>query len=341
VFLGTAVGVGKTYAMLNEGRRLAESGEDAVIGYWERHNRPKTETQVHDLELIPPRHVPYRGASFEELDVDAVISRFPDVVLVDELAHSRITDGRPRWKDVEDIRRAGIDVITTVNVANLETVREFAAEVTGAGSVESVPDDMLRDARVELIGLPPDVLRRRVADGHVYSSDRVGGALANYFTFENLSALNELGQAWMAGTLDDEGPSIVARYTSTGPRALVIAGVSGRDGSVAVVRKAVQRAESADADLVVVHVVDALGDGGQSNCLDEVKDLVHSLGARYHEIRSEDSVDGIAIAVSELGATTVVIGRHRSRLVQLLRGAVARRLRARLPGVTVETVEHA
>jgi two-component system sensor histidine kinase KdpD len=339
VILGTAVGVGKTYAMLNEGWRRAETGEDVVIGYWERHGRARTGAQHHDLELIPPRRVAYRGTTFEELDVDAVICRFPDVVLVDELAHAGITDGRPRWKDVEDMRRAGIDVITTLNVANLETAREFAAEVTGAGSVEMVPDDVLRHASVELIDVPPDVLRRRVADGHVYSSDRVGGALANYFRSENLAALSELARAWMAGNLDQEGSAIVARFT-TGPRALVIAGVSGRDGSVAVVRRAVERAESADADLAVVHVDDALGDGGQSRCLDEVRDLAHSLGARYDEIRSEDSVDGLAIAATDLGASTVVIGRHRSRLVQLLRGAVARRLRARLPGVTVETVEH-
>lgn len=339
VFLGSAVGVGKTYAMLNEGWRRAQSGEDVVIGYWERHGRPKTGAQLHDLELIPPRRVAYRDTTFDELDVDAVICRFPDVVLIDELAHTRITDGRPRWADVEDIRRAGIDVITTLNVANLETVREFAAEVTGAGSVERVPDQVVRDARVELIDLPPDVLRRRVADGHVYSSDRVGGALANYFRSENLSALSELGQAWMEATLDHEGPAIVARYTSAGPREVVIAAVSGRESSVAVVHRAAEVAESADADLVVVHVTDALGNGGPSDRLGEVRELVGSLGAQYHEVRSEDSFDGLAMVATELGASTIVIGCQRSWWVRLLRGTAARRLRLRLPGVTVETVD--
>jgi two-component system, OmpR family, sensor histidine kinase KdpD len=339
VFLGTAVGVGKTYAMLEEGWRRSRAGDDVAIGYLERHGRPQTRAQAQDLERIPPRRITYHGATFEDLDVDGVIARHPDVVLVDELAHSRITDGRPRSMDVEDIRLAGIDVVTTLNVANLESMREFAAEVTGAGSVESVPDGALRQAQVELVDLPPDLLRRRVADGYVYSPERVDSALANYFRSENLAALGELARSWLAGTGENEGPDIVARHTTTGPSDVVIAGVSGRDGSVAVVKRAAQLAEAADAELVVIHVVDAVGHSRWSDCIDELRDLAASLGGTYNDIRSEDPVDGLTIAATEFGASTVVIGRHRSWMVRFLRGAVARRLRARLPGVTVETVD--
>jgi two-component system sensor histidine kinase KdpD len=340
VFLGTAVGVGKTYAMLNEGTHRTQEGEDVVIGYLEGHGRAGTRAQRHDLENVSPRVETYRGTTFEDLDVVAVTRRCPDVVLVDELAHSRITDGRSRWEDVEDIRHAGIDVISTLNVANLRTVREYAAEVTGAGLVETVPDEVLGGARVDLVDLPPDVLRRRVADGYVYSAERVGGALANYFRSDNLAALSELGRAWMAGTLEEEGPAIVERYTNTGPRPVVVAGVSGRDGSKAVVRRATELAESGDADLVLVHVLGATGPGRPSGAVIDLQALAHSLGASYQTIRSEDAVDGLAVAAQDHGARTVVVARHRSRWTDLLRGSVARRLRRHLPQMTVEIVEH-
>jgi two-component system sensor histidine kinase KdpD len=340
VFLGTAVGVGKTYAMLNEGWRRVRGGEDVVIGYLERHGRAETRAQLNDLEVIPPRCVFYRGTSFEDLDLEAVIARYPDVVLVDELAHTRITDGRPRWKDVEEVRRAGIDVISTLNMANLRTAREYAAEVTGAGSIETVPDEALRGARVDLVDLPPDVLRRRVADGYVFSAESVGGALANYFRAENLAALSELGRAWMAGTLDQQGPAIVGRYTNAGPRPVILAGVSGRAGGETVVRQAAELAESGDADLVLVHVLGAAGGKGPTDPLTNLRELARSLGASYQSVRSEDAVDGLAIAAEDQGAMTVVVGRHRSRWADLFRGSVARRLRRRLRHMTVEIVEH-
>jgi two-component system sensor histidine kinase KdpD len=332
--------VGKTYAMLNEGWRRAQGGEDVVIGYWEKHGRAETRAQRREIEIIPPRRVTYRGTTFDELDVAAVIARYPDALLVDELAHTRIIDGRPRWKDVEEVRGAGIDVISTLNVANLRSVREYAAEVSGAGVIETVPDEVLRDARVELVDLPPDVLRRRVADGYVYSAERVGGALANYFRSENLAALSELARSWMARKVHEEGPEIVARYTSAGPRPVVIASVSGRKSSEAVIRRAAVLAETADADLVVVHVVQGTGGDSESALWAEYRDLAHSLGASVETLRSEDAVDGLAMAAARHDAKAVVVGFHRSRWAELLRGSVARRLSRRLPEVSVEAVEH-
>jgi two-component system sensor histidine kinase KdpD len=337
VFLGTAVGVGKTYAMLNEGSRRSRAGQDVVIGYWERHGRGETEDQQYDLQVIPPRLVTYRGTTLEELDVDAVVARGPDVALVDELAHTNVAEQRSRWRDVDELLDEGIDVMSTLNVANLESVREYAAEVTGAGSVEMVPDDLLRHAQVRLVDLPPDVLRQRVAAGHVYSADRVGGALANYFQARNLAALSELAKAWMAGSLDEEGPVIVGRYADPRPRRAVIAAISGSEGCEAVIRRAAEMADADDAALLVVHV----GEGvGQPTTSAEYRSLTQSLGATYMEIRSEDPVDGLVIAAVEHDAQAIVVGRHRSRWVELLRGSVARRLRRQLPNITVEPVEH-
>ena len=332
------MGVGKTYAMFNEGWRRAQAGEDVVIGYWERHGRPETGAQLRQLELVPPRVITYKGAEFEELDVAAVVRRAPDVALVDELAHTGVADRCPRWRDVEELRRAGIDVISTLNVANLDAVREYAAEVTGAGAVECVPDDVLRDARVDLVDLPPDALRQRVAAGYVYSADRVGGALANYFRAENLAALSELGRAWMNGTLDEEGPAIVARHTGVRARPVVVAGVSGGESGESVIRRAAELAATTDSDLVVAHVVDG-GGGGTTRAPARNRELAGSLGATFGELRSEDLVDGLALVAAEQDASVVVVGQHRSRWVELLRGSVARRLRRRLPEVTIETVE--
>jgi two-component system sensor histidine kinase KdpD len=340
VYLGTAVGVGKTYAMLDEGWRRAQAGEDVVVGYWERHGRPETKAQHGGLELVPPRIVTYRDTTFEELDVAAVIARHPDVALVDELAHTNVADRRPRWQEVEDLLSAGIDVITTVNVANLDSAREYAAEVTGSGTVECVPDELVRSAQVELVDLPPDVLRQRVAAGHVYSAAQVGGALAHYFRAENLAALSQLALSWMAGTLDEEGPAIVARYTYASPRPVVIAGLSSADSAEPVIRRGAELAESADADLLVVHVADGAA-RGSAHVPSEHRELAQSLGGSFVEVHREDIADALAATAAEHGATAVVVARHRSRWVEMLRGSTSRRLRRRLPDVTIEVVEQA
>lgn len=193
-------------------------------------------------------------------------------------------------------------------------------------------------AQVELVDLPPDVLRQRVAAGHVYSAAQVGGALANYFRAENLAALSELARSWMAGTLDEEGPAIVARYTHSAPRPVVIAGLSSVDLAEPVIRRAAELAESADADLMVVHVADGAA-RGPAEVPPEHRDLARSLGGSFVEVRREDIADALATTAAEHSATAVVVGQHRSRWVEMLRGSTARRLRRRLPNVTIEVVE--
>ena len=179
----------------------------------------------------------------------------PDVVIVDELAHSLPDGGRKRWMDVTELLAAGVDVLTSVNVANLVSAREFAARLTGAGTVESVPDEFVRSGQVVLVDLPADALRRRIASGRVYSADRVGGALAEYFRATNLEALSELGRAWMAGTVEQVGADLLVRrgLAETAPRRVVMAGVSGSGWGEAVIRRATELACDDDADLLVVH----------------------------------------------------------------------------------------
>src|SRR6516164_9487262 len=221
-FLGTAPGVGKTFAMLAEGRRRAGHGERVVAGWIEWHGRPDTRGQLGGLELIAPRRVAYRGTVFTDFDPGAAIASGAGVVLVDELAHTTADRTRQRWQDVADVLHAGLDVLTTMNVAHLRSVRDYAARITGVGSVACVPGEFV------LVDLPADALRQRIASGAVYSAGQVGGALADYFRAANLRALSELARAWMAGTADAVGEDLLARRGLAEPPApVVLAGDSG------------------------------------------------------------------------------------------------------------------
>jgi len=340
-FLGTAPGVGKTYAMLTEGRRRAEAGERVVVGWVEHHDRPDTVAQLGDLEVIPPGRVNYRGHDFEEMDLPAVTASGADLVIVDELAHSLPDGSRKRWADVGDLLAGGTDILTTVNVANLVSARDYAARITGAGTVESVPDEFVRSGEVVLVDLPADVLRRRIAAGLVYSADRVGGALAEYFRAANLEALSELGKAWLEGTLDQVGPELLSRrgLTSDPSRPVVVAGVSGSAWSEAVIRRAMALACEDDADLLVVHARSTDGPvRPKADALDRYRHLTEEMGGSYSEVDGERPAPAIAEVARTRGASRVVVGRHRSRLAELARGSVARQLHRLLPGTPLEEV---
>jgi two-component system, OmpR family, sensor histidine kinase KdpD len=210
-YLGTAPGVGKTVAMLTEGKRRAENGERVVVGWLETHGRNKTSRMADGLEVVPPRTITYRGMDFADFDAPAAIATGADVVLVDELAHATADLSRQRWEDVADVLRAGLNVVTTVNVAHLRSVRDYAAQISGVGSVASVPDEFVRSGQVELVDLPAETLRARIASGAVFSAEQVGGALADYFRPANLEALGELARAWIAGTAEEVGADLLAR----------------------------------------------------------------------------------------------------------------------------------
>ena len=340
-YLGTAPGVGKTYAMLKEGRRRADRGEKVVVGWVERHGRAETRAQLGDLEVVAPRMVDYRGGRFPEMDLDAALDSSADVVLVDELAHTAADGSRQRWEDVAQLLAAGRDVLTTANVANLRSVRDYAAQLTGAGTVESVPDEFVRAGEVVLVDLPPEALRRRIASGKVYAPDRVGGALGEYFRASNLEALSALGRAWLEGRAAEVGDELLARRGLVEPptRPLIIAGVSDSDWGEPVIRRATRIAEGCDGDLLVVHVNVADGFAHKDRGpLDRYRRAAAELGAAYVEVAAESPADGLAQVARARGADRVVVARHRSRLGELARGSVASRLRRLLPDVRISEV---
>lgn len=206
IYLGAAPGVGKTYAMLSEAHRRVERGTDCVVAFVEHHDRPRTEAFLHGLEQIRRRDIEYRSRVFAEMDVDAVLERAPAVALVDELAHTNVPGSRnaKRWQDVEELLKAGIDVVSTVNIQHLESLGDVVESITGVRQQETIPDEVARRAdQIELVDMSPQALRRRMAHGNIYQSDKVDAALSNYFRPGNLTALRELALLWVADRVDE------------------------------------------------------------------------------------------------------------------------------------------
>ena len=227
VYLGAAPGVGKTFAMLNEGHRAASRGADVVVGLVETHGRKLTVEQIGDLEVIPRRTITYQGRDFTEMDIDAVLARKPERALVDELAHTNVPGSRneKRWQDVGELLDAGIDVITTVNIQHLESVNDVVEQITGVKQQETVPDEIVRAAeQVELVDMSPEALRRRMAHGNIYPPERIDTSLANYFRLGNLAALREIALLWVADRVEEslqqylEDHGIAARVGDTRAR---------------------------------------------------------------------------------------------------------------------------
>ena len=334
-YLGFAPGVGKTYSMLAEGRRRVEAGERVVVGWIERHGRSETRAQLRDLEVIAPRQALHRGSAFSELDVDGVLASGAKVVLLDELAPSVPDTGRGRWEDAADLLAAGLDVVTTTNVANLESVRDYAARLTGVGVVESVPDHFIRGGEVTVVPMAIDALRQRIMAGKVYSADRVGGALAEYFQVSNLEALNELCAAWVTGNLDEVGSELLFRRGLVN-RPVVVAGVSGSPRGEIVIKTAAQLAREDDADLLVIHVDVADSSTSRSRELERNRALTGELGGQFSAIEGTAPARVLAEVARSRGASRVVVALRRSRLSKPARLAVASRLRRLLPDTMVE-----
>ena len=200
VLLGAAPAVGKTFAMLDEGWRRKRNGDDVVIGYLEPHDRPRTIARARDFEVVPRKKLSYRGLNLDEMDVDAVLARKPDLALVDELAHTNVPGSRDekRWQDVDEMLREGIDVVSTLNVQHLASLNDAIERITGMRPHETVPDDVVRRAgEIRLVDIEPEALRRRLR--HLQPPDLADRALGNYFRPGNLAALRDLAQHWIAG----------------------------------------------------------------------------------------------------------------------------------------------
>jgi two-component system, OmpR family, sensor histidine kinase KdpD len=318
IYLGAAPGVGKTYAMLGEAHRRLERGTDVVGAVVETHGRNKVAQLVEGIEMVPPKYIEYRGKRFGELDVEAVLRRQPQVVLVDELAHTNTPGSKnpKRWQDVEELLDAGITVISTVNVQHLESLNDVVEQITGIEQKEKIPDEIVRAAdQVELVDITPEALRRRLAHGNVYAPERVDAALSNYFRPGNLTALRELALLWLADQVDAALEKYRADHEITDTweaRERVVVAVTGGPESETLVRRASRIASKSSAELMVVHVVRGDGLSGVSGPqMGKVRELASSLGATLHTVVGDDVPTALLDFARDENATQLVLGTSR------------------------------
>ena len=299
VFFGYAAGVGKTYAMLEEAHRVQDEGVDVVVGYVEPHTRADTLALLEGLVSLPVQTVEHRGVSLREFDLDGALARKPQVVIVDELAHTNAPGcrHRKRYQDVEELLRAGIDVYTTVNVQHLEGVNDRVAAVTSVAVAERVPDRLFDAAdSVELVDLEPAELIARLRAGKVYAPERVGWALDHFFSRSNLGALREIALRRAADRLERDRRQSREPQAAGGEDVLVV--LAGSGVQTRAVRMAASMAEAAGGALAAL-VVEAEAEGGavapMPAAVKEALDLAEQLGARVVTLSGDDPVQPAAL----------------------------------------------
>jgi two-component system, OmpR family, sensor histidine kinase KdpD len=338
IYLGAAPGVGKTYAMIEEAQRRRQRGTDVVVGFVESHGRQKTEALLDGLEIIPRKTMTYRGTTFTEMDVDAVLARRPTVALVDELAHTNVPGSRneKRWQDIEELLDAGITVLSTVNIQHLESLNDVVEEITGVPQRETVPDEIVRSAdQVELVDMTPEALRRRMIHGNVYAPEKIDAALGNYFRIGNLTALRELALLWLADKVDEQLDRYRADHGIAGTwearERVVVALTGGPEGETLIRRAARTAARTKGADLLAVHVARSDGlAGADPALLAKQRVLIESLGGTYHEVVGNDISTALLDFARGVNATQLVLGAsRRGRFAQIF-----------APGVGVTTTAH-
>jgi two-component system sensor histidine kinase KdpD len=349
IYLGAAPGVGKTFAMLDEAHRRKARGTDVVVAFLETHGRAKTLAKVGDLEVIARRTVIYRGSRFEEMDLDAVLARNPEVACVDELPHTNIPGSRheKRWQDIAELLDAGITVLSTVNIQHLESLNDVVEKITGIQQQETVPDSIVRAAeQVELVDVTPEALRRRMAHGNIYAADKVDAALGNYFRVGNLNALRELALLWLADKVDDA----LTQYRKDHDidetwetRERVVVALTGGPEGETLIRRAGRIAARGGAALAAIHVSKSDGLSGASPAaLSSQRSLVESLGGTYHEIVGDSISHALIDFARGQNATQLVLGAsRRSTLSRILTGVGIGAGTVRLAGdIDVHIVTH-
>lgn len=349
VYLGAAPGVGKTYAMLGEARRRCDRDTDVVIGYVETHGRSHTAEMLEGLEVVPRKEISYRGTTFTEMDTDAIIARKPAVVCVDELAHTNVPGSRheKRAEDVEEIRRAGIHVITTVNIQHLESLNDEVERITGVRQRETVPDEVVRTAdQIQLVDMSPDALRRRMAHGNIYKPEQIDASLTSYFRVGNLTALRELALLWLADRVDDalDDYRRANRIQAPWPtKERIVVAVTGGPESETLLRRGARLAQrAAGSDLLAVHVVttDGLANPDERR-IARAQQLVASLGGTFHSVVGEDVSEAVVDFATGANATMIIVGvsRH-GRLRRLFTGTTGDRIASVAGSIDVHLVTH-
>lgn len=352
VYLGGAAGVGKTYRMLEEAHQLRQQGHDTVIGFVETHGRAETAARIGDLEAVALRKIPYRGVMFEEMDVDAILARKPEIAIVDELAHTNVSGSRhnKRYQDVEELIASGITVITAFNVQHLESLHQMVRRITGVEVRETIPDTFLARAdQVVTVDVPVEELRQRLREGKIYPPDRVEQALKNFFKPNNLAALRELALREVARDQSRQREELEllkregGRRTTVSDRLMVCLS-SNPDGSDDLLRKAARTAAQMNAEWYAVHVetpdesVQKISTSNFRGLLDNVN-LAAELGGEVVWLKSSDVIKALTEFARDKQITRIVVGRtHPTFWNRLLGRSMTNRLLATAREFDIEVV---
>ncbi|BBW97795.1 KdpD-like non-kinase potassium sensor [Geobacillus icigianus] len=345
IYIGAAPGVGKTFHMLRDAHDVKEKGVDIVIGIVETHGRAETEAEIKDLEIIPRKRVHYKGKELTELDVDAVIRRNPDVVIVDELAHTNApgSKNKKRYQDVQDILRAGIHVWTAMNIQHLESVHDIVEQVTDVRVNERVPDFMLREAdEIEVIDITPEALRERIKEGKVYGKEKIEQALNHFFRKGNLVALRELTLREVADDIEmrlEKEREQQGIEEPTGIHEKILVCVNYRPNAEKLIRRGWRIAQRLNAELYILHIKQK----GQSpeKAIAEWEKMAKQFGAMFlvREAGPRHVAHQIVHVCREYKITQIVMGMSaRTRWEEIWKGSLIHVIMKQLKHVDVLVV---
>jgi two-component system sensor histidine kinase KdpD len=349
IFLGAAAGVGKTYAMLEAAHERLAEGVDVVIGWVETHGRPETEALVKGLPVIPPKEIVYKGKVFKEMDLDAILARRPQLVLVDELAHTNVPGSRhaKRYQDVEELLQAGISVYTTLNIQHIESLNDIVAQITGVKVRETVPDRLLEEAdQIKLVDLPPEDLIKRLKEGKVYIPPQAERAMQKFFRLGNLIALREIALRYAAMKVEGELGHYMRAHGIPGPwpaAEKVMACVSASPFSAHVIRAAKRLAAASKAEWLAVHVEvpdQFPGDEREKEQLARNLRLAEELGAEVITLSGKDVAEEILALARRKNVTQIVIGKplYKTRWKEFFQGSLVDKILRNSEGISVHVI---
>ncbi|WP_219907608.1 universal stress protein [Aphanothece hegewaldii] len=344
VYIGMAAGVGKTYRMLEESHELKEEGIDVVIGLIETHGRQDTIEMIRDLEKVPKKTIAYNGTVLEDMDVEGILNRQPQLVLIDELAHTNIPSvtNKKRYEDVEMVLNAGIDVFSTLNIQHIESLNDLVAKITGVVVRERVPDRILHQAdEIVVVDVTPETLIERLQEGKIYAPTKIDQSLQNFFQLRHLIALRELALREVADNVTQEADTRLLEKPEYSIKEQVLVCVSTYPYSVKLLRRGARIAHYLSAGLYVLYVShpERFLSKDEALYLEMCEDLCQQLGGQFIRHEDTDVTQAIAKIAHQYRITQVVLGHtHKSRWQLLLKGSPVHRLMSYLKAVDLHIV---
>jgi two-component system, OmpR family, sensor histidine kinase KdpD len=345
IFIGMAPGVGKTYKMLEEAHRLKQEGIDVVVGLLETHGRKETAKQAERLEVVPRQQVQHQGVLLEEMDTDAILLRQPQLVLVDELAHTNMpgSEREKRYQDVEIILAAGIDVYSTVNIQHQESLNDLVVRITGIVVRERIPDRLIDDAdEVVVVDVTPETLQERLREGKIYAPDKIEQSLKNFFQRRNLIALRELALREIADNVEAENiaDTPIGQFCSIHERVMVC--VSTQASSIQLLRRGARIADYMKAPFYALFVdkPDRFLTKAEALHIETYERLCKEFEGEFIRVSSAHVVSAIADVAKNYRITQIVVGKTRkSRLQILLQGSFIDQLMRSIDQTDIHIIE--